>query len=219
MQKNTDLILSEKVIVFAIKKLSDLKTPFGNALLESFKKHIQERRNVEVVHLLEYLKSPDFLEQSYDEFGIKIRKNKITNLATKLQQRLFKQQVTTDTVNETMELPSDSNVNNDGNDKASLPKNMTLSEEFQAFLKEPGLKIEEVRSVGVQIINKEMFEATKMRPKNLENLYRSLLTIRPTSVEAERAFSAMGLFATKIKNRLNDDTLNAMIVMRQFYKK
>ena len=90
-KENTDLILSEKVIVFAIKKLSELKTPFGNALLESFKKRIQERRNVEFVHLLEYLISPDFLEQSYDEFGMKIQKNKITNLATKLQQRLFKQ--------------------------------------------------------------------------------------------------------------------------------
>ena len=65
-KENTDLILSEEVIVFAAKKLSDLKTPFGNALLESFKKRIQERRKVEVVHLLEYLKSPDFLEQSYD---------------------------------------------------------------------------------------------------------------------------------------------------------
>ena len=134
----------------------NLKAPFGNALLESFKKRIQERRNIEVVHLLEYLKSPDFLQQSYDEFGIKIRKNKITNLATKLQQRLFKQQVTTDTVNETMQLPSDSNVNNDGNDEASLSKHITLSEEFQVFLKEPGLKIEEVQSVRAQIINKEM---------------------------------------------------------------
>ena len=149
---------------------------------------------------MEYLKSPDFLQQSYDKLGTKIRKNKITNLATKLQQRLFKQQVTTDTVNETMQSTSDSNVNNDGNDEASLSKHITLSEEFQVFLKEPGLKIEEVQSVRAQIINKEMqlFEATKKRPENLENLYRSLLTIRPTSVEAERAFSAMGLFATKI---------------------
>ena len=188
-------------------------------MLESFKKRIQERCNVEIVHLLEYLKSPNFLEQSYDEFGIKIEKNKITNLATKLQQWLFKQ-MTTDTVNETMELPSNSNVNNDGNDEASLPKNMTLSEEFQTFLKEFRLKIE-VKTAGAQIINKEMqlFEATKKRPKNLENLYRSLLTIRLTSVEAEQAFSATGLFATKIRNRLNDDTLNAMIVMCQFYKK
>ena len=60
-KENADLILSEKVIVFVIKKLSDLKTTFGNALLESFNKRIQERRSVEVVHLLEYLKSPRLL--------------------------------------------------------------------------------------------------------------------------------------------------------------
>ena len=124
--------------------------------------------------------------------------------------------MTTDTVNKTMESPSDFNVNNDGKDEASLPKNMTLSKEFRTFLKEPGLKIEEVQSVGAQIINIEMqwFEATKKKPENLQNLYRSLFRIRPTFVEAERAFSAMGLFATKIRNRLNDDTLNAMIVLR-----
>ena len=112
--------------------------------MESFKKCIQERRNAEIVHLLEYLKSPDFLEQSYDEFGIKIRKNKTTNLATKLQQRLFKQQVTTYSDYKTMESPYDSNVNNDGNDEAHLTKNMKLSEEFEPFLKKPRLKIEEV---------------------------------------------------------------------------
>ena len=39
-KENTDIILSEKVMVFAIKKLSDLKTPFENALLENFKKRI-----------------------------------------------------------------------------------------------------------------------------------------------------------------------------------
>ena len=85
---------------------------------------------------------------------------------------MFKQQVTTDTVNETMESSSDFNVNNDGNDEASLPKNMTLSEEFQAFLTEPRLKMEDDQSVGAQMINKEMqlFEATKKRPENLENL-------------------------------------------------
>ena len=64
----------------------------------------------------------------------------------------------------------------------------------------------------------QLFEATKKRTENLEKIYCSLPTIKPTSVEAERAFSAMGLFATKIRSKLNDDTLNAMAVMRQFYK-
>ena len=72
------------------------------------------------------------------------------------------------------------------------------------------LKIEEVQSVGAKIINKvmQLFEATKKIPENLEKLYSSLLTIRPTSVEAERTFFAIGLFATKIRNKLNDDTLS-----------
>ena len=73
----------------------------------------------------------------------------------------------------------------------------------------------------VLIINKEIqwFEATKQRPENSEKLHRSPLTIRLMSVEAERTVSALGLLATKIRSRLNDDTLNAMIVMRQFFKK
>ena len=63
-----------------------------------------------------------------------------------------------------------------------------------------------------------LFEATNKRPKNLEKLYHTLLKIKPTSVEPERAFSAMGLFVTKLRNRLNDESLNASIFMHQFYK-
>ena len=46
-KENTNLVPSEKVIIFAVKKRSVLKAPFGNALLESFKKRIQKRRNIE----------------------------------------------------------------------------------------------------------------------------------------------------------------------------
>jgi len=38
-----------------------------------------------------------------------------------------------------------------------------------------------------------LLEATGKRPSKLEQLYTALLTIPTTSVEAERAFSAMGL--------------------------
>ena len=38
------------------------------------------------------------------------------------------------------------------------------------------------------------------RPKHLELLYKALKTIKPTSVESERAFSAMGFFVTKIRS-------------------
>jgi len=58
-------------------------------------------------------------------------------------------------------------------------------------------------------VKKEMslFEATKKRLNNLEKLFHALITIKPKSVEPERAFSAMGLFVTKLRNRLNDESV------------
>ena len=40
---------------------------------------------------------------------------------------------------------------------------------------------------------------------------RSLLTVPPTSVEAERTFSASGLFLTKLRCRLSDASLDMPI--------
>jgi len=53
----------------------------------------------------------------------------------------------------------------------------------------------------------ESFEATNKRLNNLEKLYHSLITMKPTSVGPERAFSATGLFVTKLRNRLNDESV------------
>jgi len=65
---------------------------------------------------------------------------------------------------------------------------------------------EEIRS---QILEKEMslFEAIKKRSNNLEKLFHALVIIKPKSVEPERAFSATGLFVTKLRNRLNDESM------------
>ena len=48
----------------------------------------------------------------------------------------------------------------------------------------------------------------KTKTKALHDLSRSLLTIPPTSVEAERTFSASGLFLTKLRCRLPDTSLD-----------
>ena len=70
-----------------------------------------------------------------------------------------------------------------------------------------------------KLVEKEM-HLYKIYPKErlsyLQLLYKALMTIKPTSVEAKRAFSAMGFFVTKLRNRMSDKTL---ITMRQHYKK
>ena len=59
----------------------------------------------------------------------------------------------------------------------------------------------------------------KIMPPILAKLFRALKTISPSSIEAERAFSTCGLFATRVRSRLNDDTLNALLITNKFYKK
>ena len=68
-------------------------------------------------------------------------------------------------------------------------------------------------------ILKEMsvFELTKTRTKNLDMLFNILKGICVTSVEAERSFSASGLFVTKLRICLNDDTLDIFCMLSAYY--
>ncbi|GFX68252.1 transposable element Tc3 transposase [Trichonephila clavipes] len=51
-----------------------------------------------------------------------------------------------------------------------------------------------------------LFEDDGRRGNYMEKAYPYLMTIKPTSVEFERAFSSAGQFVTKIKSRLSDET-------------
>ena len=54
----------------------------------------------------------------------------------------------------------------------------------------------------------DAYNATGEKTRRLRQLEEALLSISPTSVEAERAFSSAGNFVTKIRSRLSDDTID-----------
>ena len=56
------------------------------------------------------------------------------------------------------------------------------------------------------------------KSKYLQALHEFLCAIPPTSVESEQCFSVTGLFAGKIRSRFGDDTLNALLFLRQHFK-
>lgn len=60
-------------------------------------------------------------------------------------------------------------------------------------------------------------EGVEKGRKYLELLYNYLLTIPPTSVESERAFSAAGVICTKIRSSMNDETLDAIAFLRAYF--
>lgn len=65
-------------------------------------------------------------------------------------------------------------------------------------------------------IRKELkfLEGSSQKVQNIEFLFNALLTIRPTSVESERAFSVAGLIVNKTRSRLFDGSINALSVLK-----
>ena len=76
-------------------------------------------------------------------------------------------------------------------------------------------------SLNRRMVQKEckVFEASGRQLANLQTLYETLLTIQPTSVEAERAFSACGLFVTKLRSYLLNSTIDALCFTRNALQK
>ena len=62
-------------------------------------------------------------------------------------------------------------------------------------------------------------EMQMARSECLEKVYKALLTVKPTSVEAERAFSTSGSFVTKIRSRMSDACLSALVSLKCCFKK
>jgi len=96
----------------------------------------------------------------------------------------------------------------------------TLCEEFASFIEERHHTTKVQDEVESCFVEKEisLFEATKKDQKICKNCSMPFLQSNQ-SLEPERAFSAMGLFATKLRSQLCDETLDVLIVMRQNFKK
>ena len=83
--------------------------------------------------------------------------------------------------------------------------NRTLSEKIQNIVDKFDEAEKNSNTERNQHFAKELavFELTKVRINNLSKLHKALKSVPQKIVEAERGFSAAGLFITKHRSRLN----------------
>ena len=62
-----------------------------------------------------------------------------------------------------------------------------------------------------------LFDSTGKRGSCLQTVYSYLLTVPPTSVAAERAFSEARMFTTTLRSRLSDNSIDTLCFLRAFY--
>ena len=58
-----------------------------------------------------------------------------------------------------------------------------------------------------------MFEVTGQKTMNIKRLEKCISSIRPSLTEIERNFSMAEMFVTKIRNKLSDISINALIFL------
>jgi len=73
----------------------------------------------------------------------------------------------------------------------------------------------------LKVIRQEMtlFENGGTRGRYLQLAYDYIMSIPPTSVEAERAFSAAGIVCSRLRTRLGDETLDSLCFLRSYFQK
>ena len=64
-----------------------------------------------------------------------------------------------------------------------------------------------------------LFGITGTKSTNLRLLEESLYFILPTSVEAEKSFSAAGLINTNLRSSLSDTSLETLVLLKGHFKR
>ena len=108
------------------------------------------------------------------------------------------------------------------NEESQVRASLSLREKLQEQIAQSMKAIEPETQTSnlMSIIKKEMhlFENGGNWGHSLELVYQYLLSIPPTSIKPEQAFSAAGYLGSKIRSRLNDQTLNALLFLRAYFQ-
>ena len=209
---NNNLFKADRILEFLKAESGKNTSSFGIKLHNNLENRIIQRRNLQVAGLIRYLSSNGTTDSTLQYPS----KTELGKAARDIFFRLFKPNIVS---NNESESPSEA----DPAPAAPVLKKSKM-EELNSFLQEtssprtPQASFQTAAEVLVEI-KREMaiFESTGQRPACLEKVYSALITLPPTSVEAERVFSAAGLFITKIRTRLNDEAIDSLCFLRRHF--
>jgi hypothetical protein len=198
-RRDCNLVKADQILEFLLKNLNEQQGKVSKDLYETIFERIIERRCQDVI-----------LPRS--------SKSDLAKKARDIHVHIFPSE----------ELSLSENDTYNENEVEEPPKKLSKSEELDLVLAMSERKSERVER-GLASSNSDVLKCLKReiavlehtgdRPNNLERIYKALLTIPPTSVEAERSFSAVGLFVTKLCTSLNDETINMLCFIRSCLSK
>lgn len=220
-RRESTLITADTTLKFVLDKLYSQGTTLSAELAEALRNRIAERRLSEVTGTLVYLKNPKKYEEAVKKSGYfpLPKKNAMRQEMKTLLKRVNKQNIVEPAQEDIMELEED------GLDDDAEPVKMTLEQELEMELKREKENFNKQKPSGQldyeKVLKKEMsvYETEGVRGEHLSMVYDYLMTLKPTSVEAERAFSAAGYICSSVRSRLGDKTIDKICFLRSYFQR
>ena len=217
-RRDANLLTSDVTMSFILTQLRSQTSPTAARLLECVRKRVLERRTI-AASVLQHLHQGHGSSSDPDLpfAGAK----DVSKIVVELVSRLSSKEATGATQGPTELSDSDDNDGPSG----SLP--VSGSDALKATL-EQSLRevINKVEPEGGEVTERRLQNMVKQELANLAytgrgfytgQAYQWLKTVVPTSVEAERVFSSVGNVVTKLRTRLNDETVNALVFLKTYY--
>ena len=204
-KRKCNLVEAEDIIQFTAAKLRTIDSELSRNLLLSLETRYLNRRNSNLVSLAKFFENPDRLSDTADTYKMP-SKTTITKNAKALQQRIFPDYTETSTL--TCKAETEEEV--------KITSVTSMAKQLADFLKQQSSgKSSEVQDTFSKEIG--LFIAGKKQTAELQLLHQALQAVPPTSVEAERVFSAGGLYLTKLRSNMSDMTLDKLIFLKLFF--
>lgn len=213
--KSVNLITTDLTLQFVLDELRNLTSlsTIGEQLYDTIENRVSQRRNEHVVSMLFYLSKEKPLLSEHQSLKYSSKKEIRSNLC-KTYSRLFN----------SLEQGNDSDSDSDNDDDNDIVEIVTETETMSAkqrLLSRIDLhkkkENETVAKSDSLIKDCDLLDKTGTLSERLQKVKNALLTIRPTSVDAERVFSSSGHFVTNKRTRLNDASINAIIFNKYLF--
>ena len=212
-QRDSNLLAAEGIFQFMFNQLEIIDSEFALELLQHLKRYYHGRRQTDIINLMRYFLDPSCIQD------LGITKKEVYKTMKQILIQLYSHCDSTEA--EVNDYSNTQEIGNNNEVESNLSQSESLRKQLEDSIKLlTSLVIHQKQDVGFPSLNKEMaiFEANGNKSKYLNLVDRVLRTIPPTSVEAERAFSAAGFFVTELRARLSEKSIDSLMVLKYYFK-
>lgn len=224
-RRDANLCTADAALKFLIKQLSSKNSALAKKMKTCLVDRIKQRRSDNLTGVLNYLQNPRKDDENlslselewHDLFPVPTQvlvRKQIQSIVKRLNSR-------DDTEEEEMSGSQTVVELRPGTSQPQLTLKEKLQLEIDKSMKSPHPEVRVQNESGLaNSIRREMslFENGGVRGYHLETAYKYLMSIPPTSVEPERAFSAAAYVGNKLRSRLGSQTLDALIFLRFYFR-